>query len=100
MPVLAHDSICPLPCLRFGRFDLEAEFLGHVPAHESANAVVLPVGRFGDLRERCAFRLINFQDFLNLAAPYRRAPVSGMAYFVQMPRKCIVAIGKPKTCRY
>jgi len=59
MPVLAHDSICPLPCLRFGRLDLEAELLGHIPADKPANAVILPVTRLGNglcrLSERRCF---------------------------------------------
>jgi hypothetical protein len=48
--VLAHDSIGPLPCLVFRRFDLEAELLCHVPANKPANAVILPAGCLNNLR--------------------------------------------------
>jgi hypothetical protein len=40
-----------LPRLALRRLDLQAQPLGHMPADEPPNAVVLPVGRLGDLRE-------------------------------------------------
>jgi hypothetical protein len=51
---LFQNPVRPLP-LALGRFNFEAKLLCHLPAHEPANAVIPPVGGFGDLGEDCDF---------------------------------------------
>ena len=57
-----RDSVGPLSCLVLGRFDREAHLLRDVPADETPDAVVLPVGRFGDLGHCPAFRWVSWRD--------------------------------------
>jgi len=47
--VLARNPVRPLRCLALRRLNFQAKLFDHVPAHEPANAVVLPVGRLRDL---------------------------------------------------
>ena len=66
---LAHNPVRSLPRLALRRFDLQPQLLGNVSADKSANAVILPIGRLGDLGKRRAFfALHQFQDLLGLAA--------------------------------
>src|ERR1035437_158905 len=51
---LLADLVCPLARLVLGGLDREAHFLGEVSADEAPDAVVLPVGGFGDLGQRRA----------------------------------------------
>ena len=48
---LYQNPVGPLPRLALRRFDLESHFLDHVPADETADAVVLPVGCLRDFPE-------------------------------------------------
>ena len=57
-----RDSVGPLSCLVLGRFDCKAHLLRDVPADETPDAVVLPVGRFGDLGQCPAFRWVSWRD--------------------------------------
>ena len=79
---LFRDSVCARASVILGRFDLQPHLLRHVSADESADAVILPVGDFGDFRSRRT--LLPAQEFeddglLRVGAGFRFWPGSLLA---------------------
>ena len=60
---LFAEAVRPVASLILGGFYGQAHLLAESAAEEASNAVVLPVGDFGDLGQSCAFGAAQeFQD--------------------------------------